>query len=146
MEGHGRHGRKNGKGFFDYAADGSKRLWPGLAQEFPLAAAQPAAAQIRERLLFAALVDAAKCIADGVVTDPGEADVGAVLGVGFPTYLGGPFSMMDMVGLPKVVATCARLAAEHGERFVLPPLIAEMAAAGETFYGPSARRQFRAGA
>jgi 3-hydroxyacyl-CoA dehydrogenase / enoyl-CoA hydratase / 3-hydroxybutyryl-CoA epimerase len=146
VEGHGRHGRKNGMGFFDYAADGSKRLWPGLAEEFPVAAVQPTAAEIRERLLYAALVDAAKCIAAGVVTDPGEADVGAVLGVGFPTYLGGPFAMMDTVGLKQVVATCGRLAAQYGERFVLPPLIAEMAAAGETFYGPQARAQFRAGA
>lgn len=146
VESHGRHGRKNGMGFFDYAADGTKRLWPGLAQEFPVAAVQPTGAQIRERLLYAAVVDAAKCIAAGVVTDPGEADVGAVLGVGFPTYLGGPFAMMDTVGLPQVVTICERLAAQYGERFVLPPLIAEMAAAGETFYGPHARAQFRAGA
>jgi 3-hydroxyacyl-CoA dehydrogenase/enoyl-CoA hydratase/3-hydroxybutyryl-CoA epimerase len=146
VEGHGRHGRKNGMGFFDYAADGSKRLWPGLAAEFPVATVQPTGAQIRERLLYAAVVDAAKCIAAGVVTDPGEADVGAVLGVGFPTYLGGPFSMMDTVGLPQVLAICDRLAAQYGERFALPPLIAEMAAAGETFYGPHARAQFRAGA
>jgi 3-hydroxyacyl-CoA dehydrogenase/enoyl-CoA hydratase/3-hydroxybutyryl-CoA epimerase len=92
------------------------------------------------------VVDAAKCMADGVVTDPGEADVGAVLGVGFPTYLGGPFSMMDTVGLPQIVAICDRLAAQYGERFLLPPLIAEMATAGETFYGPHARTQFRTGA
>jgi len=97
-------------------------------------------------MLFAALVDAAKCMADGVIGDPGEADVGAVLGVGFPTYLGGPFAMMDTVGLPQVVATCDRLAAAHGERFVLPGLVREMAAAGETFYGPGARAQFRSGA
>jgi len=146
VEGHGRHGRKNGKGFFDYAADGSKRLWPGLAEEFPPAAKQPAAAEIKERLLYAALVDAAKCMADGVITDPGEADVGAVLGVGFPTYLGGPFAMMDTVGLAQVVASCDRLAATHGERFAVPSLLREMAASGETFYGPRARQQFRHGA
>jgi 3-hydroxyacyl-CoA dehydrogenase / enoyl-CoA hydratase / 3-hydroxybutyryl-CoA epimerase len=135
----GRHGRKNGKGFYEYAADGTKRLWPGLADLFPRAAVQPDAATLRRRLLYAALVDAARCMAEGVITDPGEADVGSILGVGFPPYLGGPFSMMDTVGLPRLLGECDALAEAHGERFVMPQLVRDMARAGRTFYGPGTR-------
>ena len=135
---HGRHGRKNGKGFFDYAADGSKRLWPGLAGIWPRRpdGLQPTAQELRQRMLFAQYVDAARCLADGVLTDPADGDVGAVLGVGFPAYLGGPFAAMDTLGIAKVVEECERLAATcDRERFAAPQLLRDMAVDGRTFYG-----------
>ena len=131
----GRHGRKNGKGFFDYAADGSKTLWPGLAELFPPLAEQPNVDEIKTRMLYAQLVDAAKAMAEGVLIDPADGDVGSILGVGFPAYLGGPFSMMDTIGLDKVVAECERLAARYGEHYAAPQLLRDMAAQGQTFYG-----------
>lgn len=131
----GRHGRKNGKGFFDYAADGSKKLWPGLAELFPPLAEQPNVDEIKTRMLYAQLVDAAKAMAEGVLIDPADGDVGSILGVGFPAYLGGPFSMMDTIGLDKVVAECERLAARYGEHYAAPQLLRDMAAQGQTFYG-----------
>lgn len=135
---HGRHGRKNGKGFFDYAADGSKRLWPGLADIWPRKpeAEQPSAQEVRQRLLFAQYVDAARCLADGVLTDPADGDVGGVLGVGFPAYLGGPFAAIDTLGVSAVVAECDRLAATYDrERFAVPQMLRAMAAAGQSYYG-----------
>ena len=131
----GRHGRKNGKGFFDYAADGSKTLWPGLAELFPPLAEQPNVDEIKTRMLYAQLVDAAKAMAEGVLIDPADGDVGSILGVGFPAYLGGPFSMMDTIGLGAVVAECERLAACYGEHYAAPQLLRDMAAEGQTFYG-----------
>lgn len=142
----GRHGRKNGKGFFDYAADGSKKLWPGLGELWPRAPQQPGVGEVEARMLYAQLVDAARCIADGVLIDPADGDVGAVLGVGFPAFRGGPFAMMDTLGIDKVVAECDRLAASHGERFAPPQLLRDMARSGQTFYGrdrivpPAARK------
>jgi 3-hydroxyacyl-CoA dehydrogenase/enoyl-CoA hydratase/3-hydroxybutyryl-CoA epimerase len=135
---HGRHGRKNGKGFFEYAADGSKRLWPGLNDIWRQKPAdqQPTAREIRQRMLFAQYADAARCIADGVLTDPADGDVGGVLGVGFPAYLGGPFAAMDTLGIPEVVKECDRLAATYdAERYAIPQLLRDMAARGQTFYG-----------
>ncbi|QDX80760.1 3-hydroxyacyl-CoA dehydrogenase [Denitratisoma sp. DHT3] len=131
----GRHGRKNGKGFYDYAADGSKKLWSGLTELWPRKPEQPTVEEIKARMFYAQLVDAAKCIADGVLLDPADGDVGAILGVGFPPYLGGPFSMMDTIGLPQVVAECDRLAAAYGDRFAPPQLLRDMAKNGQTFYG-----------
>lgn len=131
----GRHGRKNGKGFFEYAADGSKRLWPGLAELFPPLAEQPTVDEVKARMLYAQLVDAAKAMAEGVLIDPADGDVGSILGVGFPAYLGGPFSMMDTIGIDKVVAECDRLAAHYGAQYAAPQLLRDMAAEGRTFYG-----------
>lgn len=131
----GRHGRKNGKGFFDYAEDGSKKLWPGLAALFAPLAEPPTVDEVRARMLYAQLVDAARAMADGVLIDPADGDVGAILGVGFPAYLGGPFAMMDTLGLPAVVAECDRLAARYGAQYAPPQLLRDMAAEGRTFYG-----------
>ncbi|NMG69681.1 3-hydroxyacyl-CoA dehydrogenase NAD-binding domain-containing protein [Parazoarcus communis] len=131
----GRHGRKNGKGFFEYAADGSKKLWPGLAELFPPLAEQPTVDEVKARMLYAQLVDAAKAMAEGVLIDPADGDVGSILGVGFPAYLGGPFSMMDTIGIDKVVAECDRLAAHYGAQYAAPQLLRDMAAEGRTFYG-----------
>jgi 3-hydroxyacyl-CoA dehydrogenase/enoyl-CoA hydratase/3-hydroxybutyryl-CoA epimerase len=135
---HGRHGRKNGKGFFEYAEDGSKRLWPGLADIWPRkpAAEQPTAQEIRQRMLFAQYADAARCLAEGVLIDPADGDVGGVLGVGFPAYLGGPFAAMDTLGIAGVVKECDRLAAAHdAERYAIPQMLRDMAARGQSFYG-----------
>lgn len=131
----GRHGRKNGKGFFAYAEDGSKKLWPSLAELFPPLAEQPAVDEVKTRMLYAQLVDAAKAMAEGVLIDPADGDVGSILGVGFPAYLGGPFSMMDTIGIDKVVAECDRLAARFGAQYAAPQLLRDMAAEGRTFYG-----------
>ncbi len=131
----GRYGRKNGKGYFDYAADGSKKLWPGLAEHWPRAPQQPTVTEIKARMFYAQLIDAAKCFADGIVIEAADGDVGSILGVGFPAYLGGPYAMMDTIGLPQVVAECERLQAAYGERFTPPPLLREMAVRGQTFYG-----------
>ena len=145
---HGRHGRKNGKGFYDYAADGGKRLWPGLDDLWPRrpASEQPDVREVQHRMLYAQLADAARCIADGVLTDPADGDIGGCFGVGFPIYLGGPFAAMDTIGIGAVVAECDRLAARYDAgRFAIPALLREMAAEGKTFYGrnrvvPPARR------
>jgi len=134
----GRHGRKNGQGFYDYPATGGKQLWPGLNDLWPRlpGARQPDADAVRKRLIFAQLVDAAHCFADGVLEHPADGDLGACLGVGFPLYLGGPFAAMDTFGLDQVIAQCAQLAQGNAaKRFRVPSLLHEMAARGQTFYG-----------
>ena len=134
----GRLGRKNGKGFYDYPADGSKRLWPGIADLVPVKTANADAEliqEIRTRLLYRQAVEAARCYAENVVTDPRDADVGAILGWGFAPWTGGPISLIDSVGTAAFVETCDRLAQTYGARFAPPQLLRDMAAAGETFYG-----------
>jgi 3-hydroxyacyl-CoA dehydrogenase/enoyl-CoA hydratase/3-hydroxybutyryl-CoA epimerase len=132
-----RLGRKNGKGFYDYAADGSKRLWPGLEELAPVKqeTADPALIEeIRTRLLYRQAVEAARCMAENVVTNAREADVGAILGWGFAPWTGGPISLIEGVGLPKFVETCDRLAQTYGSRFTPPDWLREKAAKGESFF------------
>ena len=134
----GRLGRKNGKGFYDYPESGQKTLWKGLADLAPVTtkdADETLIQEIRTRLLYRQAVEAARCFEEGVIVDPREADVGAILGWGFAPWTGGPISLIDGVGAKAFVETCDRLAQQYGKRFAPPALLREMAEKGETFYG-----------
>ena len=139
----GRYGRKNAKGFYDYPAEKgqAKRLWRGLAEHFPVkvAHAEPTAVDaLKTRLLYRQALEAARCFEEGVVTDPRDADVGAILGWGFAPWTGGPLSLIDQVGAAAFVAECDRLASTLGPRFAAPKLLRDMAAEGRGFYDTAA--------
>ncbi|HMJ55003.1 MAG TPA: 3-hydroxyacyl-CoA dehydrogenase NAD-binding domain-containing protein [Polyangiaceae bacterium] len=138
--GHGREGANTPSraGFYEYAPDGKKRLWPGLKEALSglLAkrAAQPTAEELKRRYLFAQCMEAARCIEEGVITSPADADVGVVMAVGFPAYTGGPCTFMDNYGIEAFVDEADRLAKQWGLRFAPPEMLREMAAEGRTFY------------
>jgi 3-hydroxyacyl-CoA dehydrogenase/enoyl-CoA hydratase/3-hydroxybutyryl-CoA epimerase len=135
----GRIGKKAGKGFYDWPADkdGIKRLWPGLASLVTAKpeAEQPDVKELKTRFLYRQALEAARCYEEGVVTDPADADVGAVLGWGFAPWTGGPLSLIDTVGAAAFVAECDRLAQRYGERFAPSTQLRAMARSGATFYG-----------
>ena len=133
----GRMGRRNGKGFYDYDESG-KKLWAGLAELYPPAAVQPDPRDLKQRILYVQAVEAARAMEEGVLLSPADGDVGSILGVGYPAYTGGPFCFIDGVGLPAFVAEADRLAGLFGEHLRPPRLLREMAARGQTFYGPTA--------
>ncbi len=137
VEKRGRLGRKNGKGFYDYPANGPKRLWPGLAdlQKKKLDPDKIDIAELKHRLLATQALEAARTVEEGVITDVREADVGSILGFGFAPFSGGTLSYIDMMGTKAFVALCKKLENKHGERFRPPRLLIEMAIKGETFYG-----------
>ena len=132
-----RPGRAAGAGFHDYDAEGRRtRLWPGLREHFASAGAAPAdPAELGERLLFAAAIEAVRCLEEGVVASVAEANVASLLGVGFPGWTGGAlqFATGHPGGLPAVAARAAALSAAHGERFAPPPLLAAKAGRGAVF-------------
>lgn len=131
----GRKGRKSGGGFYEYPSDGSKKyLWPGLQEHFPLAAEQPTADEVEERLMYAQLIPAAQCYAEGIVFDPQSADLGAIFGWGFAPWTGGPMSHIDTIGLETFVRKAESLAQQYGERFNPPQMFRDMAAKEETLY------------
>lgn len=113
----GRLGRKSGGGFYDFAADGTRRLWPGLATLYPPRADQPSAEDVGKRLLYIQALESARCLTEGVIDDEAAADIGSVLGIGFPAWTGGALSLISSVGAEAFVADCRRFAAVHGGRF-----------------------------
>jgi 3-hydroxyacyl-CoA dehydrogenase/enoyl-CoA hydratase/3-hydroxybutyryl-CoA epimerase len=135
----GRLGRKSHAGFYDYLADGQKRLWPGLAEQFPAKVGADGTAMISleeiiERLILVQSVETARCLEEKVLHAAIDADVGAILGWGYPAFRGGPVGWLHTLGLPAAVAALDRLAAQHGPRFAAPQLLRDMATRGDRFY------------
>jgi len=132
----GRNGKKAGKGFYDYREDGSRQLWPGLHAMAAQGAVQLATVEdLRDRLLAAQALETVRCLDEGVITDPSEADVGALLGWGFAPWTGGPLSYIDAQGLPAFVARCDELAERYGSKRLRPPeALRRIAEEGGTIY------------
>ena len=134
VEGLGRKGRKSGGGFYEYPEGGKKHLWQGLEEHYPLAENQPSLEDVKERLLYAQLIPAAQCYAEGIVSDPQSADLGAIFGWGFAPWTGGPMSHIDTIGVDDFVRKAESLAQKYGARFNPPEKFRDMAKAGETLY------------
>ncbi|MCC7120621.1 MAG: enoyl-CoA hydratase/isomerase family protein [Gammaproteobacteria bacterium] len=129
-----RPGKHHGQGFYDYPADAKKHLWAGLAEHFPPRAEQPELADVQTRLLYIQALETARCVEEGVLTNPIDADLGAILGWGFPAWTGGTLSFIDTVGIANFVATCERLAQTCGPRFQPSAALKARAEKGQTFY------------
>ena len=136
VEKRGRFGRKNGKGFYDYPANGPKKLWPGLAdfQPKPLDPEKIDIEELKLRLLGIQALETARCFEEKVLTDVREADVGSILGFGFAPFSGGTLSWIDMMGTKNFVAACRKLEKKFGPRFAPNKLLTDLAAKDETFY------------
>ncbi|MES1991613.1 MAG: 3-hydroxyacyl-CoA dehydrogenase NAD-binding domain-containing protein [Pseudomonadota bacterium] len=132
----GRVGKKAGKGFYDYPADGKKKLWTGLSEVARTSKDidDVDVQELKNRFLYIQALEAARCFEEGVVTDVRDADVGAIIGWGFAPWSGGPLSLIDMVGAKVFVETCDTLAQKYGERFKPNKLLRDMAEKGDTFY------------
>ena len=137
----GRLGRKSRKGFYDYPAEGKKRLWPGLAELASVQETQPDVETVKLRLLTIQALEAARCLEEGIVATPADADVGAYLGWGFAPWTGGPLSYIDMLGAKKFVEICNDFAARFGDRFRPTAGLVEMAEQNGSFYPSAASRQ-----
>ena len=137
VEKRGRFGRKNGKGFYDYAPGQPKKLWPGLAELQPKKL-DPDTINIEElklRLLGIQALETARCFEEKVLTDVREADVGSILGFGFAPFSGGTLSWIDDMGTGWFVEACRGLEKKYGARFAPNKLLLDLAEKNETFYG-----------
>lgn len=137
VEGEGRFGRKNAKGFYDYPAKPAKKfLWPGLKDLYAQKKPEDVDMEVlKQRFLVTIALEAARTVEEGIVTDPREADVGSILGFGFAPYTGGALSYIDGMGVKTFVALAEKLSQTYGPHFKPTPLLQDMAAKGETFYG-----------
>lgn len=115
-----RKGRKNGRGFYLYGGGrrGGKKPDSTL---YTLLGLQPAAKQsekqIAERCMMMMLNEAARCLDEGVIRSARDGDIGAVFGIGFPPFLGGPFRYIDQRGAADITQTLRALMRQYGERF-----------------------------
>jgi len=134
MVGLGRLGRRQAGGFYDYPADGPKHLWAGLKQHWKASAEQPPVEEVMKRFLFIEALESARCFEEGVISHPADADLGSILGIGYPAWTGGALSYIDTFGVPEFVAECQRLARRYGPRFKPTRSLKKMAAAGQRFY------------
>jgi 3-hydroxyacyl-CoA dehydrogenase/enoyl-CoA hydratase/3-hydroxybutyryl-CoA epimerase len=137
VEGEGRFGRKNAKGFYDYPAKPAKKsLWPGLKDLYPQKKPEDVDMDVlKQRFLVTIALEAARTVEEGIVTDPREADVGSILGFGFAPYTGGALSYIDGMGVKTFVELAEKLAHTYGPHFQPTPLLQDMAIKGDTFYG-----------
>ncbi|MET3661768.1 3-hydroxyacyl-CoA dehydrogenase NAD-binding domain-containing protein [Aquamicrobium ahrensii] len=133
---HGRLGRKNGKGFYDYPEKPAKKhLWPGLKDLYPQRNPDDIDyEELKQRFLVVIALEAARVMEEKIVTDPREADVGSILAFGFAPYTGGVLSYIDGVGVANFVKNAKKLQKKYGAEFKPPKLLLDMADKGETFY------------
>jgi 3-hydroxyacyl-CoA dehydrogenase/enoyl-CoA hydratase/3-hydroxybutyryl-CoA epimerase len=139
-----RKGRKNSRGFYLYEKNGLKRKTRPDATVYSLLGvsapqARLSGQQIAERCVMMMLNEAARCFDEQVIRGARDGDIGAVFGIGFPPFLGGPFRYMDQLGAGEVVAILQRLAAQYGPRFTPCENLLRMAGQGATFW-PTAER------
>jgi len=133
----GYHGRKNKKGFYKYDDKGKKMrelddnvysfFGGNNRKKFD-------EKEMYERIGMSMVSEAALCMQEGIISNALDGDVGAVFGLGFPPFRGGPFRYMDALGAQETVDIFNRLAEKHGERFLPPQIIIDKAKSGEKFY------------
>jgi 3-hydroxyacyl-CoA dehydrogenase/enoyl-CoA hydratase/3-hydroxybutyryl-CoA epimerase len=130
-----RLGRKNARGFYFYK-DGHQT---GVDNSvFQLLGVRPRGEadrqRVEDRLVFAMLNEAARAMSEGVVRTPRDGDVGALFGIGFPAFRGGPLRELDAMGAAEAVVRLETLVAAHGPRFEPAPVLEEMARTGQRWY------------
>ncbi|RRO12680.1 3-hydroxyacyl-CoA dehydrogenase [Saccharopolyspora rhizosphaerae] len=133
-----RPGKSGGKGFYDYVDGKRAGLWPGLVEHFGSADTDPSEVDLndlKERMLFAEALETVKCLDEGVLTSVPDANIGSIMGIGFPPWTGGVVQYMNGYpgGLSGFVARARELAERYGDRFQPPESLVKRAANGEPF-------------
>ena len=137
----GRPSRLKGAGFYEYDENGARtRIWPGLVEEYPTAAEQIPFRDVKDRMLFLEALETAKCFEEGVLTSSAAANIGSIMGIGFPPNTGGAAQFMTGyeaesgdIGLQAFVKRADELAESYGERFRPTAYLRDLAASGGRF-------------
>ncbi|MEV6162771.1 3-hydroxyacyl-CoA dehydrogenase NAD-binding domain-containing protein [Streptomyces sp. NPDC052052] len=144
-----RPGRSGGAGFYEYDENGARtRLWPGLREHFknsgdrsPDGRSTGPGTEIpfidmQERMLFSEALDSVRCLEENVLVSVADANIGSIMGIGFPPWTGGVLQYINGYegGLPGFVTRARELAATYGDRFLPPALLVQKAEKGETFH------------
>lgn len=132
----GRPGRSGGAGFYAYDDSGKRAgIWPGLREHFAKPGYEIPFEDMKERMLFSEALDSVRCLDEGVLTSIADANIGSIMGIGFPAWTGGVIQYVNGYegGLAGFVARARELAEKYGERFTPPASLVAKAERGETY-------------
>jgi len=130
----GRKGRSSGAGFYDYDAKGKRKGLFGGLRELAKGEANATVDELANRLLLSQLAAVGRCFDAGILKEARDAEVGAILGIGFAPNTGGPLAFADRYGMQRLVDDLDAMAAEHGVRWAPAQRFRDMAAKGERFF------------
>lgn len=128
-----RAGKLAGGGFYDYPSNGKKHLWQGLNSIFPVKEDVMDLEEIKDRLLYIQAVETVRCLDEKVLTSIRDANIGSIMGIGYPVWTGGILQFINQTGLNTFISRADYLAKKFGSRFEVPALLRDMAKDGLTF-------------
>ncbi len=131
-----RPGKLEGAGFYEYEDGKRTRLWPGLKEAFGGDNLDVPFEDLKERMMFIESLETVKCLDEGVIESVADANIGSILGIGFPGWTGGVLQYINGYegGPAGFVARARELAERYGERFEPPASLVEKAERGETYH------------
>lgn len=131
----GYKGRKNKKGFYSYQTGKKKSVNNEIYNFFGgTNRKEPNKETAQKRIAYAMINEAAWCLQEGILQSPKDGDLGAILGLGFPPFLGGPFRFLDQRGIQVIVGEMERFTDEYGVRFKPAGILVEYGKSGRMFY------------
>jgi 3-hydroxyacyl-CoA dehydrogenase/enoyl-CoA hydratase/3-hydroxybutyryl-CoA epimerase len=132
-----RAGKLTGAGFYSYPSkespeknspvDAKKHLWPGLKETFEQSDKAIDLQEIKDRLLYIQAIETVRCFEENVLTSVRDANIGSIMGIGFPVWTGGILQFINQTGLEAFIDRAEHLHATCGERFRVPTLLKQMA-------------------
>lgn len=131
-----RLGVKNGQGFYKYHK-GQGKFDKSVYKFFPVHSEKSenmSSKELQERLMLAMVNEALLCLDEGVIESPQEGDIAALLGLGFPSVIGGPFNYVDSEGAGEVLKKLHNLSIKYGARYISPVLLKDVSVSGNKFY------------
>ena len=128
-----REGRSGNGGFYEYPKNEKKHIWRNLENHFPVSTTEIPENDIIDRLLFTQIIEAISCYEKNIITSIQDANIGSILGLGFPSDSGGILQFVNNYGVQKFRDRSLQLADQYGKRFTPPKLLNEMARTKKDF-------------
>ncbi len=129
----GRAGKMAGGGFYDYPANAKKHLWSGLSEIFPPSTVNNHIEDLKDRLLYIQAIETVRCVEENVLSSVRDANIGSIMGIGYPIWTGGILQFINQTGLATFIARAEDFQARYGERYKVPVLLRHMLRDGLTF-------------
>jgi len=128
-----RAGKLSGAGFYDYPKSAKKKLWPELQEKFEKTSVEYVLDELQDRLLYIQAIETVRCVEEKVLESTRDANIGSIMGIGYPVWTGGILQFINQTGLDVFISRAEHLTEKFGERFAVPALLHDMAKDGLTF-------------